>query len=67
MHDYYHSKPWSPFCSERCQLIDLGAWASEEHRIKGEAISASENSDNLTFDSNAFDDITDEHSDGFIN
>lgn len=42
MHDYYHSKPWSPFCSERCQLIDLGAWASEEHRIKGESISTSE-------------------------
>ncbi len=22
-----------PFCSERCQLIDLGDWASESHRI----------------------------------
>jgi endogenous inhibitor of DNA gyrase (YacG/DUF329 family) len=22
-----------PFCSERCRLIDLGAWANEEHRI----------------------------------
>ena len=22
-----------PFCSERCKLIDLGAWASEQHRI----------------------------------
>ncbi|MBN4078678.1 DNA gyrase inhibitor YacG [Gammaproteobacteria bacterium AH-315-C21] len=22
-----------PFCSERCRLIDLGQWASEEHRI----------------------------------
>jgi endogenous inhibitor of DNA gyrase (YacG/DUF329 family) len=22
-----------PFCSERCQLIDLGAWAAEEYRI----------------------------------
>ena len=21
-----------PFCSERCQLIDLGAWASESYR-----------------------------------
>jgi endogenous inhibitor of DNA gyrase (YacG/DUF329 family) len=20
-----------PFCSDRCKLIDLGAWASEEH------------------------------------
>ncbi|MBL1261442.1 MAG: DNA gyrase inhibitor YacG [Thiotrichaceae bacterium] len=24
-----------PFCSERCQLIDLGKWSSEEHRIPG--------------------------------
>ncbi len=22
-----------PFCSERCKLIDLGAWASEAYRI----------------------------------
>lgn len=22
-----------PFCSERCKLIDLGAWASEEYQI----------------------------------
>ncbi len=22
-----------PFCSERCRLIDLGAWADESHRI----------------------------------
>ena len=22
-----------PFCSERCQSIDLGRWANEEYRI----------------------------------
>lgn len=22
-----------PFCSERCRMIDLGAWASESYRI----------------------------------
>jgi endogenous inhibitor of DNA gyrase (YacG/DUF329 family) len=22
-----------PFCSERCRLIDLGAWASEDYRV----------------------------------
>jgi hypothetical protein len=27
-----------PFCSERCKLIDLGAWAAEGYRIKGEKI-----------------------------
>lgn len=31
--------PWSkdnparPFCSERCKLIDLGAWADESYRV----------------------------------
>ncbi len=28
---------WRPFCSERCKLIDLGAWASEQHAIPGDA------------------------------
>ncbi len=25
-----------PFCSDRCRLIDLGEWASENHKIAGE-------------------------------
>lgn len=24
---------WRPFCSERCKLIDLGAWATEQYRV----------------------------------
>ena len=24
---------YRPFCSERCKLIDLGAWAEESYRI----------------------------------
>jgi endogenous inhibitor of DNA gyrase (YacG/DUF329 family) len=24
---------WRPFCSERCKLIDLGAWANASYRI----------------------------------
>jgi endogenous inhibitor of DNA gyrase (YacG/DUF329 family) len=30
--------PFRPFCSERCKMIDLGAWAREEYRVavKGE-------------------------------
>jgi endogenous inhibitor of DNA gyrase (YacG/DUF329 family) len=26
---------WRPFCSERCKLIDLGAWADEKYRVAG--------------------------------
>jgi len=25
--------PYRPFCSERCKLTDLGAWATESYRI----------------------------------
>ena len=25
--------PFRPFCSERCRLIDLGAWADESYRV----------------------------------
>ena len=24
---------WRPFCSERCKMIDLGAWATESYRV----------------------------------
>jgi endogenous inhibitor of DNA gyrase (YacG/DUF329 family) len=29
----WQDNPWRPFCSERCQMIDLGRWASEDYRI----------------------------------
>jgi endogenous inhibitor of DNA gyrase (YacG/DUF329 family) len=29
------SNRWRPFCSERCKVIDLGAWAAEQYRIGG--------------------------------
>jgi endogenous inhibitor of DNA gyrase (YacG/DUF329 family) len=32
----WKNNPYRPFCSERCKLIDLGAWAGEEYRIEGE-------------------------------
>jgi endogenous inhibitor of DNA gyrase (YacG/DUF329 family) len=27
------ANPWRPFCCERCKMIDLGAWFSEERSI----------------------------------
>ncbi|MGH8669267.1 MAG: DNA gyrase inhibitor YacG [Burkholderiales bacterium] len=27
---------WRPFCSERCRMIDLGLWASEDYRVASE-------------------------------
>jgi len=31
----WNANPWRPFCSERCQLIDLGTWAAETYRVPG--------------------------------
>lgn len=31
-----------PFCSERCKLIDLGAWADEKFKVPGEPANPSE-------------------------
>ena len=32
------SNPWRPFCSERCHLTDLGAWAAEWYRLPGPSL-----------------------------
>ena len=31
------ASPFRPFCSDRCKLIDLGAWAAEDFRMPAEA------------------------------
>ncbi|MDP9064314.1 MAG: DNA gyrase inhibitor YacG [Pseudomonadota bacterium] len=31
---------YRPFCSERCRLIDLGAWLSEAHKIADDGVPA---------------------------
>ncbi|MDF0674240.1 MAG: DNA gyrase inhibitor YacG [Nitrospira sp.] len=31
----WEANPWRPFCSERCQITDLGMWAAEQFRIPG--------------------------------
>ena len=28
--------PWRPFCSERCKMVDLGAWFAEDRAVPGE-------------------------------
>ena len=32
----WQGNPHRPFCSERCKLIDLGKWVTEEYRVAGE-------------------------------
>jgi endogenous inhibitor of DNA gyrase (YacG/DUF329 family) len=33
---YSKENPFRPFCSERCKLIDFGAWANEEYAVPSE-------------------------------
>ncbi|RTE65179.1 DNA gyrase inhibitor YacG [Amphritea opalescens] len=34
--EWSSENPFRPFCSERCKMIDLGAWAAEEYQIAAE-------------------------------
>lgn len=36
-----------PFCSERCQMADLGKWAGEDYRVAGGAVEDREHPDDL--------------------
>ena len=31
----WEGNPCRPFCSERCRLVDLGAWIDEKYSIPG--------------------------------
>jgi len=35
--EWKDSSKWRPFCSERCKMIDLGAWADESYSIASES------------------------------
>lgn len=37
--------PFRPFCSERCRLIDLGAWLSEQRAIPSDSTPADADTD----------------------
>ncbi len=34
--EWSSANPYRPFCCERCRLIDLGEWLSEERKISTE-------------------------------
>jgi uncharacterized protein len=37
--EYNPQNAFRPFCSERCKLVDLGAWASNQYAIAGKEAS----------------------------
>ncbi|HEX8289863.1 MAG TPA: DNA gyrase inhibitor YacG [Pyrinomonadaceae bacterium] len=38
----YNGNEFRPFCSERCKLIDFGAWADEEYALPTQDAALSE-------------------------
>jgi len=34
----WENNPHRPFCSDRCKLIDLGAWTEERFKIPGDEL-----------------------------
>jgi hypothetical protein len=37
----WENNPCRPFCSERCKLLDFGAWANEEYAVPAEEVAPS--------------------------
>ncbi len=33
--EWSEKSPFRPFCSKKCQMLDFGEWADEEHKIAG--------------------------------
>lgn len=40
----YDDNPYRPFCSQRCQMADLGHWAEGDYRVDGGSADVSEES-----------------------
>jgi Uncharacterized protein conserved in bacteria len=38
----YEGNEFRPFCSERCKLLDFGAWADEQYNLPAESETLSE-------------------------
>ncbi|MBV9217319.1 MAG: DNA gyrase inhibitor YacG [Acidobacteria bacterium] len=38
----FEGNEFRPFCSERCKLLDFGAWADEEYALPAETVELTE-------------------------
>jgi uncharacterized protein len=43
--EWSEKSPFRPFCSQRCKLTDLGAWASDAYRIAAQEESPGDHAD----------------------
>jgi endogenous inhibitor of DNA gyrase (YacG/DUF329 family) len=44
----WYDNLYRPFCSERCKILDLGAWADEGYRVPGESAEEQETTEEGT-------------------
>lgn len=42
----WEENPHRPFCSERCRLIDLGAWSEGRYRLPAEKVNPESKKEN---------------------
>ncbi|UAA38078.1 DNA gyrase inhibitor YacG [Paraneptunicella aestuarii] len=56
------NNPHRPFCSKRCQLIDLGEWAAETH-----AIPVKDPQNDIFIDPENIEEMLSQMPDGFFN
>ncbi len=50
----WEGNAFRPFCSERCQLVDLSSWLGERYRVPDDASEAWPEAPQLGDDSQAF-------------
>jgi endogenous inhibitor of DNA gyrase (YacG/DUF329 family) len=48
--EWSEASPFRPFCSERCRLLDLGAWMNGQRAIPGEELPLSNEDDSSPSD-----------------
>ena len=50
----WHGNKWRPFCSERCKMLDLGAWASEDYTLESLEDEYEDSSKDVSFKSGEY-------------
>ena len=48
--EWSERSPFGPFCSDRCRLVDLGAWLTEQHKIPDESPAPTQSADEPELD-----------------
>lgn len=53
----WENNKYRPFCSERCQMIDFGAWVDEEYHVPDQTTSEQEQLIHLQIDEEIADEL----------